>query len=137
MGSKENEDKKKPEKRETDETIAAEGTAAYNLDQSHEFSQGPVGKDFPVSKGRTDQELKLLLAPSQLASTSEGGDHMSERYFEKFIDQKLANIDEKFTNIKEENARIREELHNSFSRIHRSLEQALSEMRERDNQRHT
>ena len=131
--------KEKLGKEETGDTTAAESAVAYNFRQRERESKGMAGA-------------------SQVAAASEEGDDMDQRYFEKYIDQRMANIDEKFLAIKEENVRIREdlqsatvdfkkELQDSVAGIQRTIDQSLTarkeqeeqrqiEMRERDNQRH-
>ena len=100
---------------------ATESLAAYNLDET-------AGKGFPLGKGKREQSFELF-GHSQQASTSGEGENMPQRYFEKYLDQRIANIDQKITSIKDE-------LQIKTEHIQRTIEQSLAEMRKHDKQRY-
>ncbi len=123
-------DSKGPDKEEVlneqEAELVEESSAVYLLDE-------------PQVSGKywNKQEDLKLTSSAQLAATSqEGENNLPQRYFEKYLDQRMANIDEKFLSIKEDNNLIRQELRISVAEIQRSITQNISEMRERDNQRH-
>ena len=116
----------------------------------------PAEQD-PYSFEKNISIRELVSAPTELASTNfvKGGrSPMSEHYFDKFLEEKFANIEDKFSAIKEENNRMREDIkadiksyrdeiktyadgiQRTVDLVQRSVEQTLAEMRERDKQRH-
>lgn len=80
---------------------------------------------------------ELILASNQLASVGEKGGEfpMAEHYFDKFLEQNFASIDDEFSAIKEEKNLLREDFKSLANNVQNSINQALAEMREKDNQR--
>ena len=112
--------------KEKEAELVKESSAAYLLDEPQ----------LQAKYRQEEQERDLrLVSSAQLAATSQD-DPIQQHYFEKYIDQRMANIDEKFVSIQKENELMRQELRSSVAQIQRSLDQNLTQMQERDNQRH-
>ena len=122
------------EQNPSSETEVRESSAAYNLNDLS-------GRSVPRRKKKGERDLNPVSAPSQLASTSEEGEeNMPQHYFEKYLDQRMANIDETFLSIKEElrnrTESIQHILEQSIATMQEQEKQRQLEMRDRDNQRH-
>ena len=115
------------EKREVnDETRASEGAPVYDFSQENEEIQNQA-KGGSLARGGKREAAKSL-ASTQVAATSEEGGDLQARYFEKYVDQRMASIDEKILSIKVE-------LQDRTDAIQRSIERSLAEMREQEKQR--
>jgi putative N-acetylmannosamine-6-phosphate epimerase len=103
-------------------TRVEESIAAYDL--------SPTMEENLIPREKVGPKLKGIPNSPQLAATSEEDGNMPQHYFDKYVDQRMSSTDEKIVG-------LRCELQSRTDSIHRTVDHALDEICERDNQRHS